>query len=447
MISINAIRYAAGHLLDVAFPAPSENHAEISLENGSVLLSTSCFTVRIPLFNDAQFASFMQGNAKFSLAPNYMNTYEIPFFFAESLDVTIESDSNHICFPADIITPTFVLLSRLEEFSSNPANFDSHGRYVFNGSIADRYNIIEVPLADEYAMLIRKAVLENVPTHKVAQRESSVLQTHDIDILVRFSGRFQAMRSIFGRDLLINKSLRDTKKSFSEFRSWLSNKENDPYVKQIFSFLDIAKRNGRTPFFFFKAQESDETDSTYSITDGYCRDIIGKVHASGAVIGLHGSYSSAVDGNLLATEKKRLDNVLNTSVTSLRQHYLRTRFTGQMNSVEHWKQAGITDDYTLGYAERCGFKCGTAHPFRIFDIVNDCETNITEHPLIVMDGTLFDYMKLSENDANTLIRKLLQRTKDVEGDFVLLWHNHTTGRNYSDYYQKVFLKNFDILTK
>ena len=75
----------------------------------------------------------------------------------------------------------------------------------------------------------------------------------------------------------------------------------------------------------------------------------------------------------------------------------------------------------------------------LYDVHNDNVTGITEHPLIVMDGTLFDYMKLSVEDAKELVMRLKRRCFEVEGDFVVLWHNHTTTREFGEYYQEVYL--------
>ena len=66
-------------------------------------------------------------------------------------------------------------------------------------------------------------------------------------------------------------------------------------------------------------------------------------------------------------------------------------------------------------------------------------TDIIEHPLIVMDGTLFDYMKLSVEEAKKLVMRLKKRCFDVEGDFVILWHNHATTREFEPYFREVYL--------
>ncbi|MBR6176087.1 MAG: hypothetical protein IKQ52_10985, partial [Bacteroidales bacterium] len=150
------------------------------------------------------------------------------------------------------------------------------------------------------------------------------------------------------------------------------------------------------------------------------------------------------DLQCLQKEKQNLSKLCDEEIRISRQHYLRTFFADDPNSLDLWRNAGITDDYTLGFAERCGFRCGTCHPYPLYDVRNDKVTDIIEHPLIVMDGTLFDYMKLSVEDARALTQRLKQRCLDVEGDFVILWHNHATTREMKPYYEGVYLPAISV---
>jgi len=107
-------------------------------------------------------------------------------------------------------------------------------------------------------------------------------------------------------------------------------------------------------------------------------------------------------------------------------------------TIRVWEESDIKHDYTLGYAEREGFRCGTAHPYKLYDIVNDRPTQIVEHPLIAMDGTFFQYRKIDCQEALEKIRELYETCLQTEGDFVILWHNTTVFREYENWYQEVF---------
>jgi hypothetical protein len=349
-----------------------------------------------------------------------------------------ETDSS-IQIPYDILTPSFVLLSRYEEFHSE--RHDKHGRFPYGRSLAEKYDMVEIPLVDEYAMLLRDWLCLYLPyIFEAVPRTPRIVPTHDIDILYRFTGRFQAWKSILGRDLLINRDLKMVWESIKSYRNWKIRPSLDPYVEAINWFLIQEEKQKLSSIFFFKATEKGHPDATYEVQDPILREIIGIIMEPGYhQIGLHGSYPSAEHLQYLQKEKQNLSNLCDEEIRVSRQHYLRTFFADDPNSLDLWQQAGITDDYTLGFAERCGFRCGTCHPYPLYDVRNDRVTNIIEHPLIVMDGTLTDYMKLSVKDARALTQRLKQRCLDVEGDFVILWHNHATTREMKPYYEEVYL--------
>lgn len=48
-----------------------------------------------------------------------------------------------------------------------------------------------------------------------------------------------------------------------------------------------------------------------------------------------------------------------------------------------------------------------------------------------MEGTLRDYNKLNTDDASNLINNLITEIKNVNGEFVSVWHNDSfTKENY-----------------
>ena len=369
---------------------------------------------------------------------------DIPFFTLDNntpRQISYSETEVGIEIPYDIVTPAFVLLSRHEEYSCKVA--DAHGRFPYKGSLADKYNIVEIPLADEYAMWLRKTVEKYCPGKISFQPHiPKIVPTHDIDLLYRFTSRFQALRSIFGRDLLINRSFEMVRKSLAEYRVWKRDNFKDPYILATLKSAEMEHAAGFGSVFFFKALKQDEEDASYDIQDARLCRVWQELWNEEAVFGLHGSYKSADEAGKLSLERERLESCLSypkLSVTHARQHFLRVHFNGNPNSLDLWRQAGITDDYTLGFAERCGFRCGTCHPYPLYDVRHDRVTDIIEHPLIVMDGTLFDYMKLSVEDAKDLVMRLKRRCFDVEGDFVILWHNHATTREFEPYYEEVYL--------
>ena len=431
MISQNAINYTFQQLLKVALPDFDTSFFNIEILESGYCVHFGQASITMPRMNDAQWQDFLKGEMKPCFVNNVAETGQIPLFGPEDN-------------PFDIIMPSFAFLSRYEEFFSDEP--DAHGRFPYQNSLVQKYNLVEIPIVDEYAMILRRNLCACSPEiFTPSPRKPRVVPTHDIDLLYRFKSRFQALKSIFGRDMLINRDMAMVKQSLLEYRKWKSDDFEDPYIQAIMEFTTREQAAGLEPVFFFKALHDGEDDATYDFRDVRLQRIWAHIDNKQGIVGLHGSYRSADVIGLLREEQERLNEHLarfGRKVTCSRQHYLRSRFYIDehfLHSLDLWRDAGITDDYTLGFAERCGFRCGTCHPYPLYDVRHDKVTDIIEHPLIVMDGTLFDYMKLSVGDARTLTQRLKQRCLDVEGDFVFLWHNHATTREFEPYFREVYM--------
>ena len=104
----------------------------------------------------------------------------------------------------------------------------------------------------------------------------------------------------------------------------------------------------------------------------------------------------------------------------------------------------------MGYADAEGFRCGTCHPFRPFDIGQDLEMNLWEYPLIVMDATLLYYRQMSPEQAVNIILKLAVKCKNVGGTFTLLWHNTSLFDEWEPWvatYQQVLYELAELVQK
>lgn len=438
-LSLNALEYTFRHLLKVAFPQMESEPFRVEKGDGTITVFVKDVRLVIYTMGRRKFDAIRNGRrVVFLKMENVRRTMKIPMLFDGDEDKVCSDRENSIYIPFDIITLPFLLLSRYEEFHARKR--DEHGRFQFKGSLADKYKLVEIPLVDEYAMLLRRWLCRYFPDSVQAiSRPSRIVPTHDIDILYRFTGRFQAWKSILGRDLLINRDLKMARKSLKEYKKWKTHPYWDPYLRAAVEMLEREQEQHLHPIFFVKATEKGHPDATYDVHDPLLQHLIWNVTSRGGQIGLHGSYPSAEHLQYLHKEKQNLSELCDKTISVSRQHYLRTFFADDPNSLDLWRQVGITDDYTLGFAERCGFRCGTCHPYPLYDVRNDRVTNIIEHPLIVMDGTLFDYMKLPVGKAKKLVMKLKKRCFDVEGDFVFLWHNHTTTREFERYYEEVYM--------
>lgn len=436
MLTDNAIHYTLSHLLKVAMPSREAIPFSVARDEHSVRVCIrEHMTVSFALLSDQEVAKLLQGNATLTHLPSTDGKAGVPVFQPSSCKLAqlIVNGNGELEIPFDLITPSFLLLSRKEE-EGYPR--DTHGRFRYQDSLAKHYDFIHLPLVDEYAMLLRKWIMEFLkPEIDIIPRQHQFIPTHDIDLLYRFQSPWQAFKSIAGRDLILEHSWKATVQSVREYRQWRSDSRQDPYITAILELIRQSEAQHLSSVFFFKAQHSGEPDSTYDIQDPNVRYCIERIQEAGMKVGLHGSYHSYDNSELFAVEKARLEKITGALITNSRQHYLRFG----PNTLDVWQKAGITDDYTLCYAEQPGFRCGTCHPYPLYDLTHDCATDIIEHPLIVMDGSLLDYLHANIDESNDIINRLRARCEAVEGDFILLWHNHLLSRNYLTTYHQIYL--------
>ena len=141
-------------------------------------------------------------------------------------------------------------------------------------------------------------------------------------------------------------------------------------------------------------------------------DTIRHLDSKGWEIGLHGSYNSYRNLDLLKKEKQKLENVLGKPVTGVRQHYL------NLNIPETWiiqKNAGFLYDSSFGIKNEIGFPIGNYHPF----VDNKSEMLIL--PIALMDGYLFKHSK-DYDDAWNKCLKIIDEAEENNALMVVIWH-------------------------
>ena len=108
-------------------------------------------------------------------------------------------------------------------------------------------------------------------------------------------------------------------------------------------------------------------------------------------------------------------------------------------------KAGYTDDFTMGFADEAGFRLQTTRAVRWIDPASYRLTNLTLHPLTVMDCTLSNdnYMNLTEEEAYFLCERLIEKVRLHHGDLCLLWHNSII--NNETYHRSLYSKILSLI--
>jgi hypothetical protein len=357
----------------------------------------------------------------------------------------VERKDGKLIVYADIISSAFFLLTRYEEVVRHDVR-DNHGRFPGKESLPYRAGIIDRPVVDEYAGLLRKWLREVGIDVSEPKRKFSVTLTHDVDSIEYYRRLLQPSRAIryiiagsgplwhLGKALIIALGLsRDPHDNIGT----VIGIEDD--------FLRKCKGLDVEIIYFLLAGGNSLFDGGYSIRSRKVGNLIKQVSQSGARIGLHASYEAGLKPELIANEKKILENVLGELVTHNRHHYLNLRTIEDCGLMA---ESGIEHDYTLGYADVAGFRLGICRPVQLFDPVKFKDFGIIEHPLLIMDSSLSHrkYMNCDEEQAFIYSKKIIDQVRRHNGELVLLWHNSILISAPGNYHLKLYQKILDELS-
>ena len=110
---------------------------------------------------------------------------------------------------------------------------------------------------------------------------------------------------------------------------------------------------------------------------------------------MHSSYEAGINPGLIAQEHNNLENAIIQPVKYNRHHYLSSRDPRDMEELE---KAGITDDFTMGYAYVAGFRLGTTRPVRRIDPYTGIVNSLKLHS--ISNGLYAERTKIHEYDLS-----------------------------------------------
>ncbi|MCF6167556.1 polysaccharide deacetylase family protein [Lutibacter sp.] len=343
------------------------------------------------------------------------------------IDITISKWDEVSCFfaagetssiPFDIFAAGFYLISRYEEYL--PHVQDNHERFPAEESLAVKNGFIEQPVIDIWAYKFLEQLKIKFPNYNYKGREYKLISTIDVDNA--FAYKHKGVVRTFGGFFNDIFHLR----LFNFWYRLLSilNFKPDPF-NTFDELLEIKKEYNVTTLFFFLIGDYTTFDKNISSSNNKFKSLIKSV-ADYAKIGLHPSYFTVKNAEKLKKEKLRLENIINTPITFSRQHYLRLSIP---ETYQNLIDLDINEDYTMGYAKLVGFRASTCTPFYFYDLDFEIQTPLKIYPFAIMDVTLKEYMKLSNEESFNKIIKLKEEVKNVNGTFITLFHNETLSEN------------------
>lgn len=321
---------------------------------------------------------------------------------------------------ADIVASAFFLLSRYEEIRKREIR-DIHGRFPGKESLPYKAGFIHRPIVDEYGKLLRRWLRQTyVDIPEPEPRIEKIWITHDVDAPF-FCRTFRHL-------------LRETCKGEGLGKAWKRYRgplTADPYY--TFPWLlekgrelknEVGPNRCESVLFIKSSGLSVYDKPHYRLYEKDVQELIFLCKKEKIRIGLHTSYEAGEKPSRIIPERNELKNQTRREITFNRHHFLASREPEDMDWLE---KAGITDDFTMGYADVAGFRLGTCRPVRWINPENKRVSPLVLHPLIVMDCTLSEpgYMNLGFEEALRHALLLAGQVAAVNGELVLLWHNDT----------------------
>jgi len=317
----------------------------------------------------------------------------------------------------DVWAASFYLISRYEEYL--PHRLDGYGRYEFSQSLAATNQFLHRPLIDEWMMALCGCLRSYFPSLLFKSIEFQHLATYDID--ESYAYRYKSLLRLLGgglRNLLQGRLV----VLATRLRTG-AGLQKDPY--DIYSLLPEMHPPGtdRPLFFFHVAAKWGRYDKNLSPHHPAQQKLIRSLSGLYA-IGLHPSWRSGDEPSLLKSEKKVLEKLAGQPITASRQHYIRFYLP---ETYARLLDAGITDDYSMGYGSVNGFRAGTSRSFFWFNLKRNEVTSLRVHPFCYMDANSFFESGQSFNEAEAEWRGLEQSIRRVKGRMITVWHNTFLG--------------------
>ncbi|MCL2245742.1 MAG: hypothetical protein FWC10_01330 [Lentimicrobiaceae bacterium] len=339
----------------------------------------------------------------------------IPLLFEENIvkqkitpekweDTTLFFPTKGGAFPVDIVAVIFFLISRYEEYYEDNV-LDQHGRFQCQNSVSYQLGWHRKLIVHRLALALAELLKTHYPQFEYALPKYEELSTHDVDIAYQYKGKsWWRWCGAVAKALL--------QRRFTHAHNYLKVALGKDIPDPFDHFEPEDTEN--KPIYFILTAPFGKYDPTISLNSKAFKNLINQLKEY-AEIGLHPSYHSSRKKILIEKEKKKLEDISQLKITKSRQHFLRFRFPDTFQALIN---AGITDDYSLGWHDEAGFRASIAVPYPFFDLVKNEETKLMLHPLSLMDiiYTNIDEEKLVSNELSKEIIKL-------GGIFIILTHN------------------------
>ncbi len=343
----------------------------------------------------------------------------IEIFQVNVLPTFFKNESSVENFPFDIFAAIFFLLSRYEEYL--PHVKDQYNRYDHKQSVASTYDFLRIPLVNKWLQFFADYIQAKFPGFQTKKKTFRFLPTYDVDMA--YDWRHKGFIRNTGQ--LLTLLVQQDYKKISEAIKILEGKTKDPSDNfEFFAYLH-KQLNLQPVYFFLVSKNNTKYDKNINPYNSKMKALIQELSKQND-IGIHPSYYSSTDEKILKGEKFLLEEMTGKVIQKSRQHYLR------FNLPDTYRQlidAGITDEFSMGYGTANGFRASYADSFYWYDIEREAKTNLVVHPFCYMDSNAIFHLNLTPEESFEELMYFYNVCKDVNGTFITTMHNHFMGEN------------------
>jgi hypothetical protein len=160
--------------------------------------------------------------------------------------------------------------------------------------------------------------------------------------------------------------------------------------------------------------DRSEPNADYDVNHPAIKGIIHHLLQEGFEVGLHASYQSYDNLDLLIKEKERLERVTKEAVIGVRQHYLHKKLPLTHNLQ---RKAGFMYDSTVGCLEAFMLKKRWCFPYVT-------GSGLIEMPILLQDATLKrgKYSRLDFPEVKRKILEVAEKVTNMNGMMLILYH-------------------------
>jgi hypothetical protein len=361
-----------------------------------------------------------------------------PVLYGKATGQVANNIGDTIRCDVDLLGGMFFLLTLYEEVVID--KYDEHGRFRYLDSVVYKSDLYLRPIVNEYLEILKALFIRAGFPEISNTRKYQLILSHDVDVpFSHNASTFYFIRNILA-DLILRKSVGTfIKKLAARLLPGKALKYKlDPY-NNLHYLMKVSERYAiKSQFNFIMVNGRGNIDGNYEISDEYFGVLLKEIHQRGHVIGLHPSYQTYNNFELLRGEYRKLNGILdNLSIPSAdlggRQHYLRWR---NPETWQIWDDIGLKYDSSIGSEYYMGFRCGTCFEFPVFNLLTKQPLKLIEYPLLVMDVCAFK-LKSKEKIDNDVM-EISRICRFYDGNLTFLFHNnYAVTKTEKDSYERL----------